>query len=205
MISSNRLRAVSLCLALSVAVTSAQAEGFDASQMPKDGSLYIRRIEDLPSDLSKLWIPCTGAALRVDRPIELHRVPKGPVMALVPCSTIVGTTTVWLMRGWPLHPPTRLSLPAPDHLPAGGITMTEDLGIVSWHPADGILLSTMTSDMCPDLFWRSTYQITSYAGFKFSLLRIESGLRACGTTLGSVRWQTEWAANPWRVLPKPTP
>lgn len=189
------LRNLQRMLAYSVLVLAATSPGNSQDAARPSAArpghpVMVQSWSEVPIHLRQRWQqePC-GYAVSLDkeRPIQFHRVAEhGPTIVLMPCEN--KNDEVWSLRTG------RLSLPVPNFGPDGGFAQATGLGILTWDSESNSLISSVASDIVPDLAWRRTY---IWSG-GMVLIKVESAMNQPYP----YQWQTEWRATPWRSRPK---
>lgn len=191
----NLKRALASCALALMATVAGKSQDAASPGAARPGlPVMVQSWSEIPAALKQRWQgePC-GNELSIDktRPIQFHRMREyGPLIALVPCAGMTHHDEVWRMGGGA----KRLSLPVPSLGPQGGFAEASNLGTLTWDNESNSLISTVGSDMIPDLAWRRTY---IWSG-GLVLIKVESAMNRPYP----YQWQTEWEAMPWRSLPK---
>lgn len=183
------LTLASCAFALMTVAPSISQEAADPYSARLGRPLMVQSWSDIPAALRQWWQrePC-GYAVNLDkeRPIQFHRVAeRGPTIVLMPCET--KNDEVWHLRTG------RLTLPIPSFGPNGGFGIATGLGILTWDSESNRLISTVGSDMIPDLAWRRTYSWSN----ELVLIKVESAMNRPHP----YQWQIEWEATRWRRRP----
>jgi hypothetical protein len=139
--------------------------------------------------------PCGQTNLQRESPLEFHRIPQGPVVALVPCWSIGDELWEVTRQGFEI-----VLLPMPSDFPDGGFSLRRNTGHLAWKAEAGIFTATTSSDAVPHLAQRMTYTVGQSVR-SVRLTKVESALRT-GYNHDNLDWQTEWEAKPWRAQPK---
>jgi hypothetical protein len=121
--------------------------------------------------------------------------PRAPLIALVPCGSIVAFSEAFLLgRGWQGEP-RLLSFPVIAFPSGFGVTTLP--GFLEWNGETKTMTATQGTDIGSAPVIRYTYQYGSTsrnADLDFALVRAEIGSRARSV---SPEWKTYWEAVPW--------
>ena len=189
-----------LCAALLAVATCAfaQAEG-DYDRLPpfdETQTARISRIEDIPRQLRRAIQPECRLEESVIReiPITLFRPASSPPLAVVPCSSIVGFSQVYMFNFDFRRQPTPMTFVVTD--PAGGFTTSNAPGLVTWDAQVKTLTAVEGNDIICGPITRQTYLYKGKGRDPNSttLIRAERGKSACK---GGPAWRVIWEAQPW--------
>jgi hypothetical protein len=184
------------------AVTSPSATDADPIQVPSGGRpLVVTRFEAIPRQLRAAIerANCSVTeALMAKYPVLIFRPADGRrVMAVTPCFSITPDSRAFLFDRSVEQEPTPMTFPVV--APTGGISASNQPGLMLWEPQTMTLTAWRGSDHCPAREVRHTYRQGGGELNGFALSRIEHRQLRCTTP--EADWAVLWQSPVWNLKP----
>jgi hypothetical protein len=190
-----RAMAFAAWLAMPTSAVAQTERNFDPIRTLPDGQITrIERIEDIPRQLAraaKRHCRLDESQLRELSIAVFRPAANARVLALVPCGTIIWYHMAFVFQRVQNEPDV-LGFSVVDA--AGGFTVSERPGVMTWDPSTKTLVARGGNDMCTASVARHTYRYAPSQDAMFTLIRVERGQACRGD---DAEWTVVWEAQPW--------
>lgn len=181
---------------------SADSAAANAILVPSGGRpLIVTRTEAVP-DALKTAIEKSGCKFAestlATHPVLIFRPADGRrIMAVVPCRGIVLDSRAFLFERSVAEEPRPMTFPVA--APTGGISASNEPGLMRWDAQTATLTAWRGSPVCPAREIRHTYRQGAGELNGFALSKIEHRQLRCNAP--EPDWQTLWQSPAWNLQP----